>query len=29
MSGMKWTNEWLRDSETPKHEFLFLIKKNG
>ncbi len=29
MSGMKWTNEWLRDTETPNHEFLFLIKKNG
>jgi adenine-specific DNA-methyltransferase len=27
MSGMKWTNEWLRDSETPNREFLFLIEK--
>ena len=29
MSGMKWTNERLRDTESPNHEFLFLIKKNG
>lgn len=28
MSGMKWTNEWLRDSEEPNREFLFLIEKS-
>ncbi len=28
MSGMKWTNQWLRDSEEPNREFLFLIEKN-
>jgi adenine-specific DNA-methyltransferase len=27
MSGMKWTNEWLRDAEQPNREFLFLIEK--
>ena len=27
MAGMKWTNEWLRDSEQPHREFLFLIEK--
>lgn len=27
MAGMKWTNEWLRDSESPNREFLFLIDK--
>ncbi len=27
MSGMKWTNEWLRDAEEPNREFLFLIEK--
>lgn len=27
MAGMKWTNEWLRDAETPNQEFLFLIDK--
>ncbi len=27
MAGMKWTNEWLRDSEKPNREFLFLIEK--
>ncbi|MBI4063173.1 MAG: DNA adenine methylase [Elusimicrobia bacterium] len=27
MSGMKWTNEWIRDAEEPNHEFLFLIEK--
>jgi adenine-specific DNA-methyltransferase len=25
MAGMKWTNEWLREAETPNREFLFLI----
>ena len=28
MAGMKWTNEWLRDAESPNREFLFLIDKN-
>ena len=27
MAGMKWTNEWLRDAESPNREFLFLIEK--
>jgi len=27
MSGMKWTNEWLRDVEQSNREFLFLIEK--
>ena len=27
MSGMKWTNEWIRDTEAPNIEFLFLIEK--
>lgn len=27
MSGMKWTNEWIREAEKPHHEFLFLIEK--
>ena len=27
MSGMKWTNEWLRDVEETNREFLFLIEK--
>ncbi len=27
MSGMKWTNEWLRDAEEPNREFLFLLEK--
>ena len=27
MAGMKWTNEWLRDAESPNQEFLFLIDK--
>lgn len=29
MSGMKWTNEWLRDAEEPNREFLMLIEKNS
>lgn len=28
MAGMKWTNEWLRDSEESNREFLFLIEKS-
>jgi adenine-specific DNA-methyltransferase len=27
MSGMKWTNQWVRDSQKPNREFLFLIEK--
>ena len=27
MAGMKWTNEWVRDSEQANREFLFLIQK--
>lgn len=26
MAGMKWTNEWLRDTELPNREFLFLVE---
>ena len=28
MAGMKWTHEWLRESESRNYEFLFLIDKN-
>ncbi|MBN2269623.1 MAG: DNA adenine methylase [Sedimentisphaerales bacterium] len=28
MADMKWTNEWLKDSEQPNREFLFLIEKS-
>jgi adenine-specific DNA-methyltransferase len=27
MSGMRWTNEWLREAEKPHREFLFLVAK--
>lgn len=27
MAGMKWTNEWLRESSQPNKEYLFLIEK--
>lgn len=27
MASMRWTNQWLRDAETPNKEFLFLIEK--
>jgi adenine-specific DNA-methyltransferase len=27
MAEMKWTNEWIRDSQQPHREFLFLIEK--
>jgi len=27
MASMKWTNEWIRDTEEPNREFLFLIRK--
>jgi adenine-specific DNA-methyltransferase len=29
MAGMRWTNEWVRQAETPNKEFLFLIEKNN
>ena len=28
MAGMKWTNEWLSETESPNFEFLFLVDKN-
>ena len=28
MAGMKWTHEWLRETESRNYEFLFLIDKN-
>ena len=27
MAEMRWTNEWLRESERPNQEFLFLLEK--
>lgn len=27
MASMKWSNEWLRESEDPHKEFLFLLEK--
>jgi adenine-specific DNA-methyltransferase len=27
MAGMRWTNEWVSEAETPNKEFLFLIGK--
>ncbi len=27
MAGMKWTNQWIKDSEHPNREFLFLLEK--
>lgn len=27
MADMKWTNEWVKDSERPNREFLFLMEK--
>ncbi len=27
MAGMQWTDEWIRDSEQPNREFLFLVEK--
>jgi adenine-specific DNA-methyltransferase len=27
MAGMRWTNQWIADAETPNREFLFLIEK--
>jgi adenine-specific DNA-methyltransferase len=27
MAGMKWTNAWLREADTPNREFLFLLEK--
>jgi adenine-specific DNA-methyltransferase len=28
MAGMKWTNDWIKDTEEKNIEFLFLIRKN-
>ena len=28
MAGMKWTHEWLRETESRNYEFLFLMDKN-
>ncbi len=28
MAGMKWTDEWINDAETPNREFLFLLEKS-
>jgi adenine-specific DNA-methyltransferase len=28
MAGMRWTNEWVSETETPNREFLFLIEKD-
>ena len=28
MAGMRWTNEWISEAETPNKEFLFLIEKD-
>jgi len=28
MAGMRWTNEWIAEAETPNREFLFLIEKS-
>ena len=27
MAGMKWTHEWVRESDKPNREFLFLLEK--
>lgn len=27
MAGMRWTHDWVRDSEEPNREFLFLLRK--
>lgn len=29
MAGMRWTNEWIAEAETPNKEFLFLIEKQA
>ncbi len=29
MARMRWTNEWIRESEQPNREFLFLLKKTN
>ncbi len=28
MAEMKWTNDWIRDAESPNREFLFLLEKS-
>ncbi|MDR0879055.1 MAG: hypothetical protein LBN21_13495, partial [Treponema sp.] len=27
MAGMKWTNDWTKDTEEKHREFLFLVRK--
>ncbi len=27
MAGMRWTNDWIRDTESPNKEYLFLLEK--
>jgi|UPI00036D93F8 hypothetical protein len=27
IADMKWTNEWLKDTQKPNREFIFLIEK--
>ena len=27
MAGMRWTNQWIKDAESPNLEFLFLVEK--
>ena len=29
MASMKWTNEWLSETEKPNNEFLFLLEKTN
>ncbi len=29
MAGMRWTNEWISEAETPNKEFMFLIEKQA
>jgi adenine-specific DNA-methyltransferase len=29
MATMKWTNEWIRDVESPNYEYVFLIEKTA
>lgn len=29
MGSMKWTNDWIRDADSPNREFLFLLEKSG
>ena len=29
MSGMKWTNDWIKDAEENNYEYLFLMEKTN